>query len=784
MNSSVFLSNLFNPPLSVPIQRLPNEENSINDKRIFSIFEDEEGILWLGTFDGGLNRMDREIGEVKHYTHNAGDSSSISSNTIRKIFQDSQGNLWIGTDNGLNRFDRETERFTRYLKDPKDPSSLVDNMIKDIYEDSEGYLWIGMKEGLDVFHPDKGVIIHYNEGESPDGLSDRYVRYVYEDSKKRIWIGTVFGGLNRFDRETGTFTHYRNDPKNPNSISNESIKDIHEDSSGFLWIATNNGLNKFDPEKEIFTLYTEENGLPNNYIYGILEDSKENLWLSTNNGISRFNITTNTFRNFHTGDGLQGNEFNVNAFFKSKSGEMFFGGTNGFNSFFPEKLLKRSNVSQLVITDFKIFDKSETLDESNRLSYKQNFFSFEFALLDFKNPLKNQYAYMLEGFDKEWIYSGTRSYASYTNLDGGSYVFKVKGANSNGIWQEDNIAVNIVVDRPPWKRWWAYCIYFILGSLGLALILNYVSILENKVKQRTSQLNKANDKLLDEINERKMIEEKLKKNNKENRKLFNEIIKNEKFKNDFFVNLSHELRTPLNIILGTLQLTDMFLEKNHANIKVSMSRHVNTIRKNSYSLLKVVNNLIDTSKIESGQYRLNFENLDIVYLIEELILSIREYASQRNIGLVFDTDVEEKIVGCDPVEVERIILNLVSNAIKFTPEGGNILITIFDEDEKVKISVKDDGIGIPKDKQELIFKRFGQANNGYTSNIQSSGIGLSLVKSLIEMHDGTIEVISEEDKGSEFIINLPVKLDRQVDNMFINRKNIEIKNIDIELSQL
>ncbi|MTI66174.1 MAG: histidine kinase [Firmicutes bacterium] len=766
-----------------------NKENTLNDNMIFSLYEDKENILWIGTSNGGLNRFNRSTGEFKYYTYDKSDSNTLSSNKVTHIFKDSSNTLWVATDRGLNKFNKEKENFKRYLHNKNDKSTIVDNRVKYIFEDSKKNLWIATREGLDKFNKDKETFTHYGEGKEPFGLSDDYVRYIYEDTKGNLWLGTVFGGLNKFNKETEKFTHYENDPEDSNTISHNSIKCIHEDDNGYLWIATNNGLNRFNPKDESFKLYTEDNGLSNNYIYGILEDENNNLWLSTNNGLSKFNKKREEFKNYGVSNGLQNKEFNVNAFYKSNTGEMFFGGVNGFNSFFPKDIEQRQNKPQINISSINVLGKEINLKNKINLEYTDDYISFNFVALDYLNPKKNRYAYKLEGFDKEWKYSGTRHYASYTNLEGGDYVFKVKGSNSNGIWSEDIAKVNISIEKPPWKRWWAFALYFLIFILLMYLVFNYVNILENKVKERTYELDNTNKELLNEIKERRKIEGELKEKLNENKQLYEKIVKDEEFQRNFFVTLSHELKTPINVILGAIQLINLQAKSKTDKATDRIKKHTKVIKRNSYRLLKTVNNLIDSTKIKSGDFKLSIEKKDIVYLVRDIVDSMKGYIEQEKLKIYFNSNVDKKIIDCDIVEIERIVLNIISNAIKFTPEGGAIWVDMKDQKDSIKISIKDNGIGIPKEKQKAIFERFKQSDNDLTRSHQGSGIGLSLVKSLVEMHGGSIEINSEVNKGSEFIITLPTKNDKYKTQEYdtkgiLKNKGNNIKNIEIELSDL
>lgn len=712
----------------------PFDKNSLNDNMVNGIYEDVNGVLWVGTNSGGLNSINRKTGEVKHYLNDPKDEYSMSNNTVWSITEDSSGDLWIATSCGLNRFDKKTGKFIRYLHDPNS-NSLINNEVRFTYEDKNGLLWIGTRQGLDSFNKKTGLFKNYNKSLEANGIEDQCISYIYEDTLGFLWLGCgIDGGLLKYDRLSDKITNYKHDPTNNTSISCNSIKGITEDGEGKLWIATNYGLNRLDTETEIFTRYTEEDGLSNNFLYGVLIDKLNNPWVSTNGGISKLDVTQGKFINFNVTDGLQSNEFNDYSYFKSKTGEMFFGGINGLSSFYPENLSENNYSPKVIIESFKVHDKPINLKDQINLKYNQNYFSLEFFLSDYRNPMKTGYAYKLEGVDKDWVFSDERNYASYTNVGDGTYTFKVKARNSRGTWSEPT-SIQIVVAKPPWKTWWAYTAYCLLCLLIAYLVWNYVNILENLVKQRTLQLN---NKL------------------QENDKLYNQLIKHERFKNNYFVNLSHEIKTPLNVILSTVQLIDKFNNDNLPLSKQNLHKYMKIIKRNSNSLLKIINDLIDTSKIEAGSYKVNIVETDIVYLVEEIALSMKEFIEFNKLNLVIDPEVEEKAIECDPVEIERCVVNLISNAVKFTPEGGTIWVSLYDKEDAVDISVKDNGIGIPKEYHEKIFNRFGQADN-MSNNKLGSGIGLTLVKSLVEIHGGKVSLISDLNEGSEFIITLPIK---------------------------
>jgi signal transduction histidine kinase/streptogramin lyase len=730
------ISKLYPNPKFKYYKRNPVESNTLSDDMISGIYVDKVGLLWVGTYNNGLNKIDRRTGKVEVYTADFKNETSLSNKSVWSIAEDKKTNLWLATNEGLNMLDKKTGKFTKYLHDPGNENSLIYDEVKYVYMDSRGLLWIGTRQGLDSLDVDNKIFTNYNELLTKNSVSDYFISYIFEDSKGILWLGTgLTGGLIRYDRDKNTMKVYKNNPKDINSISSNSIKCIVEDDYGNLWIATGYGVNKFNPGNETFTRYTEDEGLVNNYVYGVLIDGSNNPWISTNGGISKLNISTNEFINFNVIDGLQSNEFNARSFYKNVDGEMFFGGINGLNSFYPEQLSISENKADVVIKNFSIYEKAVSFKEKIKLKYNENYFSFQFFLTDYKKTSSNQYAYMLKGIDKDWVYASNRNYASYTNVSAGKYTFMVRGRNSNGKWSEPT-GIDIEIGRAPWETGWAYSVYLLIVALVVYLIWNYVRILESLVQQRTSQLN---NKL------------------EENDILYIKLIGYERIKNNYFVNLSHELRTPLNVVLSTVQLVKKLNDDNSSIEAGKLDYYMGIVKRNSNRLLTVINNLIDTSKIDSGQYKINVNKVDIIYLVEETALSMKSYIGDNGLELIIDTDVEEKAVECDSIEIERCVVNLISNAVKFTPKGGTIWVTIYDKDDHIQISVKDNGIGIAKENQEKIFDRFGQIDNSVISTKAGSGIGLTLVKSLVEMHGGTIIVRSELNKGSEFIITLPTE---------------------------
>ncbi len=464
----------------------------------------QPGIVWIGTRNG-LNQLDERTGNFTHFRRNPRNpKGSLSSNYILSLYEDQQGNLWVGTrDGGLCKMtfsDRGEPRYTHYRHQSGNPKSLGADNVHFIYEDRAGTLWIGTGGGgLNRFNRERGNFKRYSGKDNvPNNLNDLWAYNMLEDHLGLFWVGTAAGGLNLFDRETGMFKHFMNDPGNPHSLSHNRVLGIFETRNGDLWIATALGLNKLirpadGSENYSFIQFHEADGLPNEVIYGVLEDEAGNLWVSTGKGLCKIHFENGQIRvRIYSGaDGLQSDEFDHNSYHRAADGKMYFGGLNGFNAFYPDSVRDNPYVPPVVITDFKILNesvpiKSNVGTNSNSplrksitetaeivLSYSDDVISFEFAALNYTMPEKNQYAYKMEGFDERWIYSGTRRFATYTNLDPGNYIFRVKGSNNDGVWNEEGASLNIVITPPPWQTWWAYLLYAMAGFVAIGGFVRY-----------------------------------------------------------------------------------------------------------------------------------------------------------------------------------------------------------------------------------------------------------------------------------------------------------------------
>src|SRR6266498_1418831 len=489
----------------------PQDDNSLSSNVISPILIDSEGYVWIGTVNDGLNRLTRSTNQIIHYRSGPNKPNSIGSNEILSLSEDLDGTLWVGTGNGLDRFDRNSFTFKHYRHNAANSSSLSANRIYKVFVDRQNNIWVGTPAGLDRYDRRTNRFIHYSpQVEDQNSLSGTYVNSILEDKQGNLWVGTFDSGLNEFDPKTGKFTRYRYNAKDKTSLSNDSIQSIYEDMNGHVWIGTfGGGLNLYHPESDSFTYYLEKDGLPNGVVYGILEDPKGNLWMSTNFGISRFNPETKTFRNFDEGDGLQSNEFNSSAYAKGRDGEFYFGGINGLTVFQPISITDNPYAPQVNLISLTQDDKPIAVDSSVEttknvtLKWPQNSLEFEFAALSYNQPNKNQYAYILEGFDTNWHFIETKRNGRYTNLPGGQYTLLLKGTNSDGVWNSSSVRISVNVIPPFWQTMWfrvllsmAFVVVVFSGArLRTRSIQDRNRELERVVRERTSALEKRNQEI-------------------------------------------------------------------------------------------------------------------------------------------------------------------------------------------------------------------------------------------------------------------------------------------------
>ncbi len=754
-----------------------------------SIYEDRSGATWIGTGLGGVNKYVRGKVKFSLYKHEPGNFNSLSSNVIRGIYKDSYGMIWVGTDLGeVNKFDRKSKKWTCYHL----PDSIR-TPIRQIVEDSFGTLWIAKNRthiyrfdrirekwipwqghrffpGASRFDPSyiqfdkKGSLwVVSNNGISnferksdkllahhpyPDG-QELIVWATFKDIEGNLWLGTNHKGLLKFSSSTGLWTRFSHDPADSNSISHNWIQSIYEDDKGEIWIGTRGGgLNRFEPETEKFTCYTENDGLANDVIYGVLGDRHGNLWLSSNQGISRFDPVSAEVKNFTTDDGLQSMEYNGGVCFKSPDDEMIFGGINGFNTFYPDSITDNPYPPPVVITSFRLFGENVDFDESVsdieriELSHNENFFSFEYAALHYTNPEKNLYAYKMEGVDRDWIRAGTRRYASYTNLDFGNYTFRVKACNSDGVWNEEGVSLNVIILPPYWATW-TFRFIVVFSVLGVSFGLVY---------WRIKDLSRRNILLKQEVHERTK-ELFAAKDAAETAKDAAETAN--KAKSLFLANMSHEIRTPMNAVLGFSELLDDLIESQQ------QKQYLNSIRTSGKTLLGLINDILDLSKIEAGKLDIQYSPVNPQSILEEIMNIFSWKIRDKGLDFILEVDdTQSEQLMLDEIRLRQILFNTVGNAVKFT-EKGYVKLALhkkYNEKEEgfldMTICVEDTGIGIPDDQNEQVFEVFSQQSGQKVKEYGGTGLGLPITRRLVEMMGGKITLESETGKGSLFKIEL------------------------------
>lgn len=725
----------------------PVEPNSLPYDDVNRFVEDKMGNLWIGTNGGGLIYFDRRKNTFKTYRHDPVDKNTLSNDVVVSLCLDHEEKLWIGTYfGGLDCFDGKN--FSNYRHSETDAASLSDDRVWEIMEDSDRNLWIGtLHGGLDLFDRKTRRFKHFRSGRN-NSVKSNYINALLEDKVGNIWVGTDMG-VDVLQKKTGRFIHYSASGKENGGLSNNNVLSLMEDSRGLMWIGAQDGLTLYNPESRRFQVFRSENGLSDNTVLTMLEDKSGHIWLSTTKGICELILSKRNgdfqlrSRNYDDLDGLQGMEFNENAALRTRRGELIFGGANGFNLFTPQAIKTNRQSPVVVFTDFQLFntsikpgqlmegntilDRSITQTQHIQLNYDQNFFSIEFAALNFANAAKNKYAYMLEGFNERWFTTDSKDRkATFTNLDPGEYIFKVKAANDNGLGSQEDALLKIKILPPFWKTTTAYLLYL----LAIAGFLYYL-------RRRGIQKLKAQFALEQE------------------RKTAQQMHELDMMKIKFFTNVSHEFRTPLALILAPL---DKLLKDNPED---SAKTHLTLIQRNARRLLNLVNQLMDFRKMEVKELKLQPLEDDIISFAYESFQSFTDLAEKKNIKYSFRSTLSSFVTNFDHDKLERIFFNLLSNAFKFTSEGGQICLSLDfelqdDQTSNVAIRIQDTGIGIPIDKQEKIFERFFQHDVPGSMVNQGSGIGLSITREFVHLHLGNIRVESEPGIGSCFIVNLPL----------------------------
>lgn len=714
---------------------------------INAFVEDAKGNLWLGTNGGGLIYFERKTGKFTSYRHNPRDSRSVSSDVIVSLCLDHQNRLWIGTFlGGLTCFDGR--QFIRYQHDLARPGSLPGRSVWEIFEDSQKRLWIGtLDAGLCLFDRTKNTFKRYTHP-NQKALYSPYVPTIFEDSEGNMWFGTSTG-IDVLKNASGALVHFETEKGNPASLVSNDIFGIVQDVKGRIWVGSRGGLSLWVPETNTFVNFGEKHGLPHNAVVSMLEDREGRLWLGTPNGLSCATISNGKsdaeihFRNYSEADGLQGRQFTEDAAFRTRDGELIFGGVNGFNLFKPQYLGRNTMVPRLAFTDFQLFNRSIrpgslvggrriltssiTTNPSLVLRASDNVFSIEFAALNFIQAGKSQYKYKLEGFNKDWLPAdaGNRK-VTFTNLDAGDYVFRVIASNNDGLWNSEGISLNIRVLPPFWRSPVAYVLYAVALVL---LVLAAIRLIQDRERMKFAIIQTR-----EEVRRSQELD---------------------MLKTKFFTNVSHELRTPLSLILAPVETLS---EKTTDD---QDRKQFDLIQRNARRLLNMVNQLLDFRKLEVNAIRFQPADGDLISFVKNAVLSFSDLSEKKEIRLFFHSNVATFTTLFDQDKLEKILFNLLSNAIKFTLGPGEVTVTVDiredGESSIADISVKDTGIGIPPEKHELIFERYFQSDLPNTIINQGSGIGLSITKEFVRIHGGTIRVESEPGKGSCFVVELPLK---------------------------
>lgn len=725
------------------------DRSILSSSIVRSVYEDKSGTIYIGTRSGGLNIItaDDESSRVLNATN------GLSNNTVLAIGEDRFGNKWLGTDGeGIDMLEHGTNRILHFPRDFVNSSDVAFGNVYDVCVDVYGTLWLGTsgygviqlkisKQANGQYRLDNFRQISYSTTESKGSINSNVVYTIVEEMPNILWFGTRGAGVYRYNTITHEIEeHFHTASPGRNRLSNDDVLSLYVGSSNSLWVGTSGGLNRIALEKRSYQIshYTHYEGLPNNTIHSIQEDGNGMIWLSTNNGLISFDPVRTTFKTFDANDGLQNNEFTDGASFRApKDNKLYFGGINGLDMIRPDQIDTTLTFPRLCISQFQIHNMIVTPSDSSQilnqhidvtseleLAYDQNFISFHFTTLDYWNKQRTEYAYFLKNFDKDWNYIGAQNVVNLTNIPPGEYTLLIN-YRKNGVWNPLAKKINIVVSPPFWQTPWAYLLYALVVIAVQVAIILYIR--ERARTKRAAAINNFKIHQMKELNDYKL---------------------------QFFTNVAHEFRTPLTLILGPVST---LIQKTNSLWEKSQLR---TIYNNSIRLQKLIEELLQFRKIESGKDNLKISETEILSFTQEIIDSFMQHAADHDVHLEFIPQVESINGWIDKRKIEKILINLISNAIKYNVKGGTVDVVLFEQDGKAIFRVRDSGVGIASELQPKIFDVFYNSPL-QESNIResSAGIGLSLTKSLVQLHGGSIELESRAGMGTEFTIEIPINRD-------------------------
>ena len=736
------------------LESLVNNDNSLQTSYVTSVVKDKKGNLLISNEGGGLdiyNLTDKSYIHVNKNNQNY--YSGLDAIDIQSIFIDSKQNIWIGSwDRGIYFLKNRTTRFINY--NTKNTAGLKSNRVFSFSEDSKGRIWIGtFIKGLHYFDNTSSTFIHCNTKPfAENALDDAFIRKVFVDSDDILWVGTILGLYQVSLKDGSNFkvTNLKNamfrDISQNNTI--QTILSIYESNDKKIWLGTDGeGLFSYNKKNKTFSNYDSFPGFKEKSVRAIISDNNGFLWVSGGSGLTKLDLKNKKSTNFNKDDGLIDNDFNNNAVFKDGNGELYFGGYEGVNYFNPSEIKKTEKAPRLHFSDFKLFNYSVKPNEDSSpltkvisqtkeitLNHAQSVFTIEYVGINYNYSKKNQYAYYLEGFEKNWNYVGNNRTATYTNLEPGNYVFKVKSANADGSWSNVQLELKIQILPPWWKTFWAYLIY---ASISVFLILYFNTIYQNRFKARQAIILEREKTIqLEKLNNKKL---------------------------QFFTNISHEFRTPLTLIINPLE--DILRSR---NLSREIHNKLKIVHKSSDRLSRLINELMDFNKLEFNKIFVQAKKIEVIAFVNEIIGYFDEEASVRNIIIDFESSLDELEDWLDPKMFEKIIFNIISNAFKFTPDDGFITISVHPSDNdnlllinssKVPsycITIEDTGSGIHQEDLSRIFDRFYQVDNFNKDYYGSTGIGLEVVKEFVELHKGKIDVESKLGEGTTFTVTFPL----------------------------